>query len=103
MSSTFGWKKKQRNVGTQDLDLDLQFQINGEATMMKFEGVMKMSWSDKLMKMFRRLSWIILKKKIKEKAQVLFGISQSQWKNSRIGDKYFREVFQAQHIFKVRI
>jgi hypothetical protein len=38
-----------------------------------------------------------LEKKIKEKAQVLFK------KNSRISDKAFHEVFQAQHISNVRI
>ena len=31
MASTFGQKNKKRNVEAQDLDLDLQFQINGEA------------------------------------------------------------------------
>ena len=31
MESTFGQTNKGRNVGTEDLDLDLQFQINGEA------------------------------------------------------------------------
>lgn len=41
--------------------------------------------------------------KIKEKAYVLFGRSQSQWKNSRISDKALFELFQAQHISKVRI
>lgn len=57
---------------------------------------MKMSWGDQLMKMFIRSSQRNFKKKIKEKAQILFGRSQSQWKNSRINDKVFREVFQSQ-------
>ena len=44
-----------------------------------------------------------LKKNIKEKAQVLLGRSQFEWKNSRISDKAFREVFHAQLISKVSI
>ena len=30
MASGFSWKNKRRNVRTQDLDLDLQFQITSE-------------------------------------------------------------------------
>jgi hypothetical protein len=44
-----------------------------------------------------------LKKNIKAKAWILFGRSHSQWKNSRVSDKAFLEVFQAQHISKVII
>ena len=83
-----------------------QIRLNGwwrMKKMMKFRGDMTMSWIDQLMKMLRRWSCRSLKININAKVQVLFERFQSQCKNSRISDQAFREVFQAQHISKVRI
>ena len=78
--------------------------INGKPwRMVKFKGDLKMSWNDWLINMLGRWSWRNLKMKMNAKAKVLSVGSQFQWRNSRINDEAFHEVFQAQHISKVRM
>ena len=78
--------------------------MNGKPRrMMKFKGNMRRSWSNQLMKMLGRWPWRNLKMKMNAKEEVLSIRIQMQWRNSRINDESFHEVFQVQHISKVRM